>query len=757
MFARIVYFIITLVVTGQLLRLDSVLGLSIPVLLVTLIAIDKRLGKFMPAWIATSLPAGVLGLILLICCLLANLGLGPTLVSISILLFMVAAGGETRKSVHGFIATILPLIFMVQLSVGLVDEDFLAVPVEALIWSLCAWPFIAVLSHGTIWRVTAYFGMITMAVLIHALIRSHNESWTSLLAVHEVPWRTENLLLAVAQVVMVALSTTSALMGSSRAWRWCCMLGMLFIAGPLIILSLTGPWDSGWPWWVLTMTWVASVAAIAGVIGMMCTVRHNDLMVDTAVRTIAFGVGASAVNLLQMLEHDALGRSVSIAVMEACAPLLVALVLNSLLEIAAFVVPKAEAVPQSNRKFSLIPESEDRLTQLLGKTMEHLASQTLVQVRARLFRLNTAHHLIALIMIASAYPAWLLLAEQWWLPFLMWVSVALEWLRKLQVIAWVVAQAVLLMVVGYVYQLSIPGLLALGGLSSGVSWFFIRWPHLNGSWAFIAGLFIFTALWHVLHDEGGSVMNLMLLLAITTLVGNAFCAGRARSYLFIAVVCYFFIYFATWVLRHDRFASITLEDVVLMDELLLTLGRLPLILVILIGINMSRWSELNPVKSAPHYFHIVVTGLVGLCAVIWGWGYRPGIWEGCAFWLLVAGLWPSLAREYTHGKSLPITGSVDALAWVTVSLLLAATQSLQLLDQGTIGPGTLATIFLQALRDFFLLFLAFILVLLSLNRYFFEHWGQEVKAGTQRWLRKKRRKVAAPIVEAGQDGISTPS
>lgn len=578
---------------------------------------------------------------------------------------------------------LLPLLGLVLAVLAGWDSPLARTPLALTLWSIAAWPVIAVLLPGRTWRWIVVAGGPALSLVAAALLaRLHHRPQLLLDAVYAIPEHGEAGL-GLAQVLLVACSVAPLVLEAPLLWRWWNLFAIAGLAATRGVLAIAGPWVEGWPWsaWVALVAF--SVAVAIGFCGVLVTVRRPQMIHDVTMRTLALGCAAAAIPLVLYWEHPPASEELVPALVGVVTPLLLAYGLGFLVVLAGLV---------GDRHGGLVLRTvQVRIGWMRAAEGVRLASHDFVknawQAVAGDWRAWFASAgAVPLLIFAAAWPAVVRLDHHLLTLGLVPVAMVFAGLARHQLVAWALihlAMAAGVIVVAGADLLLVPVAAAIALL---VAWPFFRWPQLDPVWSYPATVLALAPLLFLLDD--GTGLDALIAAGCVVLLANGLRRGPTRWILLAWTSLALAIFLYLWIPERDPYARIALAELDWLPEWLMVLERIPLLLLPLLVLWLGRSHGLGQWHGSSSFLRwaLVTAALIAGC--LWAIGYRPHTATGLGFWLLVLVALPVLGAEIgDRGRRAWRFPLFDGLALALAALLCAAAEGDRLLAEALAGGG----------------------------------------------------------------------
>jgi hypothetical protein len=624
-----------------------------------------------------------------------GLAWGPSLMAIAVTGILLAMAGGSRGTLQAVTAMGLPTVGLVLSLVipGTGREQL--VPVFLLLWSLAAWPVLAVLGSGRRWAVSAGLGVISILVVVHATLNRSDVDTASLVATAHVDWFGFEALLAVTQTALVGFGIAPQLMTSRALWRWTALGGLALAITPLALAVVTGPWASGWPslvWWVVVP---AVIASGVGLVGMLCTTRQPESLADNAVRTIALGLGATASLLIPLVATPQSLQTLVPALSTACAPLIWSLLLSLALSITGLVAARRDDPIGTTTRYRM------RLKPRFRQSLLMFGRDAAYDLREEVYGLITPRAIVPLLVLLATWPAWPFLGTAALVPIFVLFVVPAASLCKRAPLVWASLLGGLLGCGCWILGLAPSNCMAMAAIGVACAWPFVRWRHLNPAWAYSAGMWLVAILWQEIGGPADGLLAVALSLGLVVLATNALAPAGARGLMLTATALWLFGFLVWWVPTQDPYFPLLLQGENRWREIGTLLLRLPVLTLVLTMLWLSRHRMDRPGWRMPRWQR----GLFGVAAVcaaaLWASGVQINLWLGLASWVVLLAAVVPVTTEIGDGERVRIWEPVvDAVSFLVAILVVAVGTSAELSSaSGDIEPGRLGLVLIDALRD----------------------------------------------------------
>jgi len=642
-----------------------------------------------------------LALLVVVTVRLSGLGWGPALIAAAVVVMAVAFAAGHPGSLQAVVTATVPAAALVLALILDGQGPAAWIPLEILLWSLPAWPALALFSSGRRWALTSIIGVAALLLVIQRLLRETDGMPLIALDVEAVGRaavdRREGLL-ALGQALLVMASVGPQLMHSAARWRWTALFGTLGIAGPIALAVVTGPWADGWPdlvWWTVLP---AIGVLLLGVVGMLCTTRQPELLADHAVRTIALGIGASATLLLPLLHAPKHPADLVPALAAAAAPLALGLTLGLVLSVTGLIARR------NDHEFNTTTLLRMKVRPRLRASMLAFGRQMVSDVRSETRRWWSPHGVVPLVVLFATWPAFDSLGLRGAVvPVLALVAALVGGLVHNALPLWTALIASLLLIAGISLGLEPTAAIAATAMGVAAAWPFVRWSALNTAWAYCAGLMVLVLLWPALGGAPERRMVLSLALGISVLVTNALAPTGARWLVLCVSALWLLVFLADWIPAQDPYFPLLLKS----DRLWIELGylavRLPLMALVLITLWVSRHRVLHPQWRSPPWQRALMGTLGVAAAAVWAIDLGEQWLTGALAWSGLVAITPMVRRELSDSNVVddrePL---VDAGSFVVAILIVAAGHASAVVaaaGDGAVEPGVMGVILIDAVRD----------------------------------------------------------
>jgi hypothetical protein len=690
----LLFLLASLVVVSEMLWAQALEPVYLPVLVLVMAGSVVRFRGPLPPWALSVFIGAVFATVALLFAGRSSINQGWLALWLLILTGALFAG--TLRARYQILISVgfLPALGLAYFLQSPVVDSRVLPAVQLTLWPLAAWPFISLFVRGRSWASVAMLGSVPIVVLSLGLLELGRATPGTAIDVLRWGWLHVDLTVLLVQTLLVGASTMPLLVEAGLYWRWLCSLGLASVVGCLILVETTGPWAGTWPMAINVAMAVAICSAVAGLIGMLCTIRRPNLLSDIAVRAAALGIAASAVRLLVDYEQAPTGGELVPAVAKALAPAVVGYGLAAIMVTAGLIARRRGAAPLATTNIRQgWARVRSSLISSVADTFEGFSRHSRFDIRAWF----GPQRAVPILIFLAAWPAILELGTVQAVVWLLPLSLATLSLVQYKVILWALFHTLIVGGAGLALDAPLVLMPAFAAIGLFCAWPYFRWPQLDPAWAYPTSLLVLAPLWMAL--PGLEPALVCLAVGTSILLGNALRRGPARWFLISGSLLLMGTWLRYWVPEVDPYTPVVFDELTFYGELEHLLLRLPaptLLLLTMWGASRHGLRHLKArVGSGRATRWWIVSAVVIATGVFWGLGLRPG-WPLAIFqWVAVGFAAPLAAAElvdmrradYRH----PFTTGL-ALALVVVVCSTATAVGLEV-------AGAMGQVLLNGSRD----------------------------------------------------------
>ncbi|TVR47199.1 MAG: hypothetical protein EA402_01610 [Planctomycetota bacterium] len=610
------------------------------------------------------------------------------------------------------------------------------------IYGLVTWPFLSFLLRPHWMLALVPLGCLFLLGLVRVMVDLVEANPAAVGDIFRaVPFALINHPMVPLQIFLFLLIVVALLMYAGFRWIFLALTGLamtamvFWLAGGMLPQQSLGLEHAP----ILITLALALLALCVGSAGIIGSARRPGNLTRFASRTLSLGILITAIEMgLMLIELPAANVLVS-QVAKALAPLLMALLLTGVVGLSVGM-PRGDDEtirPRTERLRRAWGTWRNRLFAHSGEQLRGLSLEASGEVR----RLGDPWRLLPLLIFAAAWPAIILLDQGLGilLPFAL-IFFTARWIDHYPLPWLVLFQAC---IAAASWSLGHPPFLIFLHMILALTtvWPFLRWPSWDAAFSYPLACLMLTPLW--LYSASADPTQIILGVGCLVLLVNALRRGPLRWGILAVTVGLIGIWLTRWVLARDPFTTIILLDIDLLESLLAILYSLPLMMLLLTILWISRF------RGAHWWLHMGnrELGLVGIgiiLCVAWAIGVRDAWWIGGIAAIVLLALGPDFTRQLRFAKPAAYRHPLTAALAISLMILLVSLASaiailpsdwsqgpseLRVASAGALGP-----VYLQALRDMMALLTA---ALLLISWQIWARHGNELVVATSTFVRRR--------------------
>lgn len=556
---------------------------------------------------------------------------------------------------------------------------------QALAWTLCAWPILALLHSPESWRMAWTWGIVPiMLIAVLRLLALDADLKILSVAVTHIAAVADPLFLCTQALILLAGIVPMLARSESHWTRWL-TLSVIFVAATVAALTVTGPWPK-WPQAAIISLIVSGSIVGLSLIGAMSTLRRLDLIDAAAAKCLGLGTASSAV---LVMVADGPQRIASI--LAGLLPVLVGSAFALVCYLASVFVRKLGRADSTHRTaLERYPRTLTGMTYLIQAEI----GRRVLMIRKDARRWFAPRGIVPVILFAACLPVLGLMDTEVFIVVSVFPAMLIAGMFLERPFLVLLIGAGLAATAAWAAGGNEIAIIATIGLVLGASI-----THSGGylGWIYPYGIVLAAPLWCLLDDAKNPVA--VLAVGCAVLLSNCLRSDYLRRTVLSALaVISLVITLFLWARFHDRYLCIAFGELNLGTLLAAVLEHMPPILLLL-GLLLAGRAA-NP-SLAKRWWLILLCACVGaLVAVVWSLGIRLEGKASLILWIGLLGLaGPLCAILGTSGRNEWRLTIFDGLSLLLVNFLIAGAELIRQAAHKDAGAGNIGLPLVQSSVD----------------------------------------------------------